>query len=238
MGRLSGRGALVVWIDLHRELEEEADRWYEQEHFPERITESGYLRARRFLALAGEPGYMGILEAETPEALASEGYKRVTQNINERSRRMRNAFRRIIRSPHTVLASTGTIDGAVMLCARIAFATDAERAAFARWGATEFAPWVKQFPQVLAGHALAAAPDVRKHMDSFRASGQQDESSDGVILLEFGRASEANAMAPRLGLEGLRGLGIRARESLVTTYQLMFDIVPGHFRADGSGGAR
>src|SRR5690349_1326671 len=122
----------MVWVDLDEAAQDEADRWYEQEHFPERITQSGYLRARRFRAVSGMPEHMGVLEAGTPEALAGEGYKRVTANINDRSRRMRKAFRRIIRSPHAVLRSFGTIDGAVMLCARVRFADDAQRATFAR----------------------------------------------------------------------------------------------------------
>jgi len=222
----------MVWVDIDKDLQVEADRWYEQEHFPERVKESGYLRARRFRALSGTPAHMGILECETPEALAGEGYKRVTANINDRARQMRNAFRRIIRSTHAVLKSTGTIDGAVMLCARVQFADDVQRAAFARWGETKFEAWVKQFPQVLGGHALSGAPEIRRYMDSFRASGQDDEAGDGVILLEFGRPSDADEMASRMSLEGLRALGIDARESLLGTYQLMIDMDPRHFTSE------
>jgi hypothetical protein len=231
MGKLSGRGVLLVWVDLDPALQTDADRWYEQEHFPERITQSGYLRARRFRALSGAPEHMGVLEAETAAALASEGYKRVTANINERSRRMRNAFRRIIRSPHSVLTSIGTLDGAVMLCARIQFADDAERAGFSQWAESSFEPWVQQHAQVLGGHALAGAPNVRRHMDSFRASGQEDESADGVILLEFGRPTDAEAMLPLLSIGGLRSKGLKAQDVVLATYQLMFDVTPRNFPA-------
>ena len=237
MGVLSGQGMLIVWIDMDPAVQEEADRWYEQEHFPERITESGYLRARRYRALLGSPGYMGLLEAETVDALAGEGYKRVTANINEQSRRMRNAFRRIIRSPQTVLRSVGTIDGAVMLCARIAFAQDKDRSAFEQWGRAGFGPWVKRFPKVLGGHAFAGAPAIRQYMDSFRASGQQDETADCVLLFEFGRPEDAAEFAKHLSLEGLRALGLKPQESNVSSYQLMFDISKSHFARPAPTGA-
>ena len=235
MGKLCGRGVLLIWVDLDLAIQAEADRWYEQEHFPERITEAGYLRARRFRALAGEPAHLGVLEAETPDALASDGYRRVTAKINDRSRRMREAFRRIIRSTHAVVKSTGTVDGAVMLCARLQFADDAQRAAFAKWGTTRFEAWVQKYPQILGGHALAGAPEVRQRMDSFRASGQNDEWADGVILLEFGRPTDVDEeMLSRVSLEGLRAEGVQATESLVSTYQLMFDIMPRHFRPEAN----
>lgn len=237
MGKLRGQAVLMVWVDIDEADQDAADRWYEQEHFPERVTESGYLRARRFRALSGSPAHMGVLEAQTTDALAGEGYKRVTANINDRSRQIRNAFRRIIRSPHAVLSSTGTIDGAVMLCARIQFADDAQRAAFASWGQTKFEAWVRQFPQILGGHALAGAPEIRRYMDSFRASGQNDESGDGVILLEFGRPQDGEEMSKRLSLAGLRELGIEASESLLSIYQLMIDMETRHFASQKSARA-
>lgn len=242
MGLLRGRGALLIWVDLDEDIEAEADRWYEQEHFPERITESGYLRARRYRAISSSPGYLGVLEAETPDAMAGEGYRRVTAKINARSQKIRDAFRRIIRSPHAVLNSAGTIDGGVLVSARIGFAGDAQRAAFATWSEAGLHAWHRDHPEVLGVHALAGAPEIRRYMDSFRATGHDDEIADGVLLLEFGRGTDAERVAAELSVEGLRRMGIEAAESIVSTYQLMIDMEPRHFAAAkqeaASGGMR
>lgn len=216
---------LLVWVDVNPAVQFEADRWYESEHFPERITESGYLRARRFRALSGSPAHMGILEATTPEALASDGYQKVTANINARSRRMREAFQRIIRSTHQLISSSGTTDGGVFLCSRLDFAGADQRAGFERWAQTQLTDWLSEHPQVLSGHALLGAPEVRQQMDGFRATGQADESADGVLLLEMGRPSDAtDTLLAQLAVEGWAHRGIDTRAVDTGLYQLMFDI--------------
>lgn len=98
MSKLMGEGVLLVMPDINEDFQQEVDRWYVEEHFPERISELAYLRARRYRALEGSPMYMGLLEARTPAALFNEGYRRVTANVSERSKRMRGTFVRSMRS--------------------------------------------------------------------------------------------------------------------------------------------
>ena len=71
MGVLMGSGALMLWLDVAPQMDRETDAWYIDEHMPERIDLGGYLRARRYSAIEGSPGYLTLFEAHTPAALSA-----------------------------------------------------------------------------------------------------------------------------------------------------------------------
>ena len=225
MAKLLGDGALIVWVDLQEQARHEADRWYVQEHLPERVDHAGYLRARRFQAAAdglASPRYMALFEAATPADLASEGYQRITAKINPRSHAMRAAFTRCIRSTHRRLASFGAGEGGVLVCTRLQFDDDAQRARYESWARERFAGWLGSHDAVISGHALAGAPEVRGRMDRFRETGQSDEAADAVILAELGQDSDANAALRRmLSTAGLAEAGITAASAETGVYRLM-----------------
>ncbi|MBI2872516.1 MAG: hypothetical protein HYY00_04910 [Chloroflexi bacterium] len=78
-----GRGLLVVTADVDPENEVEFNRWYNEEHVPERLTVPGFLGARRFVAVEGQPKYIAIYEMESPEVLRSEFYRKLRDNPTE-----------------------------------------------------------------------------------------------------------------------------------------------------------
>ncbi len=51
----SERALLFVMMDMPAEHDEEFNRWYAEEHLPERANLPGFGTARRFKAVAGEP---------------------------------------------------------------------------------------------------------------------------------------------------------------------------------------
>jgi hypothetical protein len=212
MAKLLGDGVLIVWVDLKAEARRDADRWYVEEHLPERVAQAQYLRARRFQAVAeglASPRYMAVFEAQTPAALAGEGYRRITSKINPRSQTMRNAFTRCIRSTHRRLACFGEGEGGVMLSARLRFDSEADRARYDAWSRDCFAAWLTSHEAVISGHALAGAPEVRERMDQFRQTGQGDERADGVLLVELGQDADADAALLRmLSVSGLADAGV------------------------------
>ena len=201
-------------------MSEIADRWYESEHLPERVTDAGYLTARRFRATSGTPEYMAVFEASTPEALASDGYRRITQSISPLSQRVRNGFRRCIRSTHVVVGSFGQASGGAVLCSRLRM-TEPQLQRFTEWARDGFADLARGQPAVLNGHALAPSPEVRAKMDGFRATGQSDEWVDAVVLLEFGRADVAETFKTIVDRDGLADRGIKAQQVDVGVYQFL-----------------
>ena len=72
-----GNTILVVMMEVDQGHEEEFDRWYNDEHLPERLEIPGYVSARRFKLQEGEGvlDYLCIWELEDPSPLQSELYK-------------------------------------------------------------------------------------------------------------------------------------------------------------------
>ncbi len=72
-----GGTVLVVMMDVDPEHEEEFNRWYDDEHLPERLEIPGYVSARRFKLQDGEGvlKYLCIWELEDGSPLESEEYK-------------------------------------------------------------------------------------------------------------------------------------------------------------------
>src|SRR5437588_46116 len=69
------RALLLAMMDIDPAHEEEFNRWYEEEHLPERSTCRGFLIARRFVAVEGGPLYLALYDLKSVDVLASEPYK-------------------------------------------------------------------------------------------------------------------------------------------------------------------
>jgi hypothetical protein len=97
-----GTGLLLVMIDIDPAYEEEFNRWYTEEHFPERVQCAGFLSGRRFVSVEGEPKYLAIYELEDPEVLHGEDYLEImppsewTKKISKHfTAQVRNVYRDI-----------------------------------------------------------------------------------------------------------------------------------------------
>jgi hypothetical protein len=70
-------GLLLVMIEIDPAYEDDFNRWYREEHYPERMACPGFLSGRRFVAVEGEPKYLAIYDLASPDVLASEDYKKI-----------------------------------------------------------------------------------------------------------------------------------------------------------------
>lgn len=68
-------GLLLVMMEIPPEHEEEFNRWYNEEHLPERLSIPGFVRARRFRAIEGGPKYLALYDLESPDVLDTDEYK-------------------------------------------------------------------------------------------------------------------------------------------------------------------
>ncbi|HEU0167027.1 MAG TPA: DUF4286 family protein [Chloroflexota bacterium] len=68
------KGLLLVMMEVDPAFEEEFNRWYNEEHLPERLGCPGFLSARRFRIVEGTPKYLALYELESPDVLQSEAY--------------------------------------------------------------------------------------------------------------------------------------------------------------------
>jgi hypothetical protein len=86
-----GTGLLLVMIDIDPAYEEDFNRWYDEEHIPERRSCPGFLSGRRFVSVEGEPKYLAFYELENPEVLDSPEY-RAMQPPSEWTRKLTPHF--------------------------------------------------------------------------------------------------------------------------------------------------
>ena len=72
-----GSTIMVVMMEVDPEHEDEFNRWYDDEHLPERLEIPGYISARRFKLEEGEGvlTYLCIWELEDGSPLQSDEYK-------------------------------------------------------------------------------------------------------------------------------------------------------------------
>lgn len=84
---------LHVMMDVDPEHEEEFNRWYWEEHVPERVALPGFLSARRFVAKMGEPKYLAIYELESADALETPEYRHAYENPSPWTQRIRKHYR-------------------------------------------------------------------------------------------------------------------------------------------------
>ncbi len=179
----TGKGALMLWIDVIPELRAETDTWYAVEHLPDRVGPGGYHCARRYRAIAAAPEYLTFFIAETAEDLASPGYLGLVQQISDQSRRIRAGFRNVARNTFRCVAGHSLGVGGVALALR------------ARRGA--LAPLVAELAGaqgVIAAHAFAAAPEIRARMDAVRITGLDDAPAGDTLLVEALQVEDLHAL--------------------------------------------
>ncbi|HWO06881.1 MAG TPA: hypothetical protein VNQ54_18905, partial [Methylomirabilota bacterium] len=75
-----GTGLLMVWADVPADKEEEFNRWYNEEHLPERMAIPGFLGGARYEAVKGGPKHLACYELESAAVLESPAYKKVQSN--------------------------------------------------------------------------------------------------------------------------------------------------------------
>jgi hypothetical protein len=83
-----GRGLLMVYVDVPELLEEEFNRWYNEEHIAERLSIPGVLNAARYVAVRGGPKYLACYELAEPEAYFSDTWQHYLNHPTEWSQRM------------------------------------------------------------------------------------------------------------------------------------------------------
>ncbi len=83
-----GHGLLMVYTDVPADVEEEFNRWYDEEHIPERLAIPGVLNAARYVALQGGPKHLACYELSEPEAWHSDAWQHHLTNPTQWSKRM------------------------------------------------------------------------------------------------------------------------------------------------------
>ena len=67
-------------MDIPAHMEEEFNAWYNTVYIPGYLTVPGCIRARRFVAIDGQPKYLTVYEFEHPKVPESEAWRKVRES--------------------------------------------------------------------------------------------------------------------------------------------------------------
>ncbi|MDT4892367.1 MAG: hypothetical protein QOE97_1402 [Pseudonocardiales bacterium] len=73
---MAGNAVLVVQVEIDPVDEEEFNRWYDEEHIPEKLEEPGFISVRRFKISDGACKYLVLYELENAADATKPAYMR------------------------------------------------------------------------------------------------------------------------------------------------------------------
>jgi hypothetical protein len=196
---LAGRGAVAIWHDIAPEGRGAFYAWHGREHMPERVAIPGFLRGRRYVAIAGAPEYFNLYETATTDVLAGRGYLERLNHPTPWTVETVKHFRGVARSLCEVAHSRGEGEGG--LVATFRYDVDAARAAAHRARMRDAIDGLVETDGIAGAHLLvadAAASAIETAEKRARASGT--EIPRWIVLVEgwgdasaFERAAKAFA---------------------------------------------
>ncbi len=104
---------LAIWHDVDPSVRDDYTAWYDEEHFPERLSVPGFLNGQRFEALddATRPTRLAFYEVESLAVLAGGEYRRRLERPTPRTTQVISGFRNSIRGACTVLVDRSAAHG-------------------------------------------------------------------------------------------------------------------------------
>ena len=88
MAAKKGTGIYLVFADVPADMEDDFNRWYNEEHIPQLLAIPGFLDAARYEAVQGGPRYLAVYELASPEVRDSAPYREVADHPTEWSQRI------------------------------------------------------------------------------------------------------------------------------------------------------
>ncbi len=128
MSKERGNGLICVWTDINPAMDEEFNTWYDEEHIPERINEvQGFIAARRYLCVDGNPTYLAVYEMEEPSVIQSDAYKEISSRESPDTLKIRPHFLNTVRNIYQEILEAGTLpqqDPEYLLSVRLGIAPE------------------------------------------------------------------------------------------------------------------
>jgi hypothetical protein len=158
MKATEGKGLLAVWTDIPAEVEEDFNRWYDQEHMAERLGIPGFLQARRYVSLHSTPKYVALYDTVDAQVLQSDTYLKVLNNATPWTQRVRPHFQNFVRNEYELISTLGTIPDQAspyVLLVRLGISLEHEDE-FNDWYNTDHLPALTSVPGVYGARRYRA----------------------------------------------------------------------------------
>lgn len=209
-------GLLAIWHDIEPGREEAFHAWHSLEHLPERMAVPGFLRARRYEAVEGEPRYFNDYLVESPEVLASPPYLERLNAPSAWTSRVVPSFRGVNRSVCRPVAEAGRGEGGLVATLRFSLGQIRDADGLAR-----------RLAGIAADEKIVAARLWQGDADASRLETAETKLRGGqtgvaawVLVLEGQR--QADVCAACRALPGrLREAGLLEGEPQAAVYRLL-----------------
>ena len=203
-----GKGVLAFWADVEASGEADYVDWHNREHMPERCAVPGFLRGRRYIAVAAAPKYFMMYETETLATLASPAYVERLNHPTPWTRKCLALFRNSNRTACRTTMSIGRGIGGALATIRLGPAVGRE-AALRRWLTEEALPKLLERRGMTAAHLCEADVETTTVKTAEKAiRDKPDEVARWVVLVEGYDASIVQrACADALGPPALEAHG-------------------------------
>ena len=183
---LLGRAVLAFWHDIAAGGDGDFNHWHTEEHIPERVGIPGFLRGRRYEAVAEGPRYFNLYETDSLDVLGSPAYVERLQHPTPWTQRALPLFRNSKRTACRTVLSLGAGVGGVLATLDVAPASGRadELRAWLTGGAL---PALQRWPTAVGAH-LCEADVAITQVKSTTAEGSLQDRTDvmasWVILVE------------------------------------------------------
>jgi hypothetical protein len=219
---LSGKGVVVIWNDITQEGRENFLEWHDREHIPERVGIPGFLRGRRYGALAGAPEYFTIYEVRDRGVLTGADYLSRLNSPTEWTTRSVQHFRNTSRSLCHIEISFGIGSGGFVGTVR--FDCDEERDATLLARLSQVLPSIRETAAICAVHVCRADPDASAQQTAEQRGRAANMIPRWVMIVEgVNREAVDRIFSAQLTSHVLGDMG--ARQAVFGVYQLQSDIV-------------
>lgn len=157
---------LAVWMSPKPELEEDFNRWYEEEHLADRLAMPGWLNVRRYVSLEGQPKYVALYELSDLEALRSPEYRQAQANSTSWTRRVVDNLDAMVRNEYELLQRIGEspAGGAPYALQARLETDDAHDAELNRWYEEEHLAAIAGVPGVLSARRYRATAGSPRYL--------------------------------------------------------------------------
>jgi hypothetical protein len=99
-------GLLAVWMDVPADLEDDFNRWYNEEHLRDRMAFPGFLRVRRYVSVSGAPKYVALYDLGDG-AMSSESYLKARANPTDWTKKVGSGLTTNIRNEYVLQKQIG-----------------------------------------------------------------------------------------------------------------------------------
>jgi hypothetical protein len=205
------------------ELEDEFNRWYEEDAIPARLSIPGYLSAQRYHSVVDGHSYAAFYRCRSVAALFSPEYKRYMSDLNAWRMSVRRGFRSLQWSVchETWSTGNGVGSGAVIVQCSPVTGREAHARAFLR---DELAPRIRRQGGIVRMALWEADPQVTALVD-VSSRENLEHYTNWVICIE---SSDLMKIAPGLQAELL---SVDSTETgLVVGSIMRYALLSAHFK--------